>query len=332
MTAAQRAVTVNNYEVIYGRALSYIFMNDLCVVLGANGFIGSHLVESLLERGMQVRVFVRNKEKTKNLKTPKKLHSIAYGDFNNRNEVEKAVKGGTYVFDFIASSTPASSYLHSEDEIKLHLLPTVRLLEICQKNNIRKVIFPSSGGSVYGNLGNKNAKENDFLNPLSPHAVTKVAIEKFLYCYWVNYKLDYVIYRISNVYGERQKFKRLQGIIPAVLTKAVKNEVLDIYGNSVRDYIYVKDVVDFIANNFDKNHQNKIYNIGSGVGVSIKELLNIIEEETRLKLKVRLKERRPIDVERIVLDIERISKEFSFKPSVDLREGVRKFINAQTFR
>lgn len=299
-------------------------MNNLCVVLGGNGFIGSHLVDALLIRGMKVRVFVRNKKRTENIRKLGELHSIVYGDFSNSKEVEAAVKGGTYVFDFISSSTPASSYLYSEDEIKFHLLPTIQLLEICQKNNIKKVIFPSSGGSVYGDLSRGKAKEDDTLNPLSPHAVTKVAIEKFLYCYWINHKLDYIIYRISNVYGERQKFQKLQGIIPAVLTKAINNEVLDIYGNSIRDYVYVRDVADFIANNFDKDSQNKIYNIGSGIGTSIKELLSVIEKETGLKVKAKLRDRRSIDVERIVFDIGRVNEEFSFKPSMDLREGIKK--------
>lgn len=296
-----------------------------CLILGGDGFIGSHLVEDLLQRGYTVKVFGRIKNnKTKNLQHVKKDIEIISGDFANVQDVEKALKKVDYVFHFISASTPASSLHKPKEEIELNVLFTINLLQLCVKSNIEKIVFPSSGGSIYGNFSRGKAAEEAALNPISPHAIGKMFIEQFLHYYHLHHKLDYIIYRISNIYGERQLGKKQQGIIPTILNKAIKKEAVEIYGNTIRDYIYVKDVTTFIASNFNKKHKYRIYNLGSGKGIKLTDLVHRISEQTKLKIRTKKLTRRPIDINRIILDTKRIREEFDFTPKTSLKSGIKK--------
>lgn len=300
-----------------------------CLILGGDGFLGSHLVESLLKKGHSVIVFGRFKNnKVKNLNHVINRIELFSGDFLNTSNLEKALEGIDYVFHFISSSNPVTTINKPREEIELNILPTINLLSICARKGVKKIIFPSSGGSIYGNYPRGRASEEDLLNPISPHAIGKLIIERFLYYYFIQSKIDYVIYRISNVYGERQNIDSGQGIIPTIINKALQRKEIEIYGNTIRDYIYVRDVTSFIANNFDKEHKYRIYNIGSGKGTTLHNLLKIIKENTNLQLKIKKLEKRDCDIERIVLDTKRVREEFNFSPKVTLQEGIRKTYGA----
>lgn len=297
-----------------------------CLVLGGDGFIGSHLVEDLLQRGYAVRVFGRFKNKNvRNIQHIKKDVEIFSGDFLNTVDVDKAVANVDYVFHLISSSSPVSSVNKFEEEVRLNILPTINLLEICIKRKVKKIIFPSSGGSIYGNYPIGSPAEDEHLNPISPHAIGKLWIEQILNYYSIQNKLNYVIYRISNVYGERQQINKGQGIIPEVMTKALKGETIEIYGNTIRDYIYVKDVTSFIANNFFKQHTFRVYNLGSGKGIRLFQLLKIIGKETKITLSIKKLKRRPYDIERIILNTNRVKNEFNFSPKIMLKNGIKRF-------
>ena len=275
-------------------------------------------------RGYKVRVFGRFKnEKSKSLQHIKNNIEIFSGDFLYKPDVERALRNTDYVFHLISASTPASSLHKPKEEIEENVLSTINLLQLCVKNNIKKIIFPSSGGSIYGNFPKGKASEEDILSPISPHAIGKMFIEQFLNYYYYHHKLDYVIYRISNIYGERQVGKKQQGIIPIIFNKAIKGETVDIYGNTIRDYIYVKDVTTFIASNFNKKHKYKIYNLGSGKGIELADLLDIISKQTKVKIRTKKLKRRPTDIKRIILDTTRVRDEFNFIQKTTLKEGIK---------
>lgn len=300
-------------------------LNQKCLVLGGDGFLGSHLVDDLLQQGFNVRVFGRfKKNKLKNLNHVIKNIEIFSGDFLYTSDLKKALLNIDYVFHFISSSNPASTINKPEEEIELNVLPSINLLNICAEKKIKKIIFPSSGGSIYGNYPKGKASEMDLLNPISPHALGKLFIEQFLKLYLIQFKLDYVIYRISNVYGERQDIAKGQGIIPTIINKALNNQTIQIYGDTIRDYIYVKDVTSFIANNFYKKHKFKVYNLGSGKGVALSNLLKIIKEQTKLPLNVKQLARRSCDIQRIILNTKRAREEFFFTQKTKLKEGIKK--------
>lgn len=304
------------------------YLNRKCLILGGDGFLGSHLVDDLLQRGFDVRVFGRFQEnKVKNLNHVIKKIELFSGDFLNMSDLVKALNNVDYVFHFISSSNPASTINRPREEIELNVLPTINLLNICAKKKIKKFVFPSSGGSIYGNYPKGSASEMDLLNPISPHALGKLFIEQFLNYHLLQFKLDYVIYRISNVYGERQGINKGQGIIPTIINKALNKETVKIYGNTIRDYIYVKDITSFMANNFYKKHKFRVYNLGSGGGVTLFNLLRIIKEQIELPLHIRKLMRRSCDIQRIILNIKRVRQEFDFSPKTTLKDGIKKTYN-----
>lgn len=295
-----------------------------CLILGGDGFLGSHLVDDLLELGYEIRVFGRFNKHVKNLNHVLQKIELFSGDFLNPSDLEKALNNIDFVFHFISSSNPASTIDKPFEEMELNILPTIHLLNLCVKKRVKKIIFPSSGGSIYGNVSKGKASEKDLVNPISPHALGKLFIEQLLNYYYVQLGLNYVVYRISNIYGERQRINKGQGIIPTIISKALKEETIKIYGNTIRDYIYVKDVTSFIVNNFSKKQKFKIYNIGSGQGVTLFDLLKIIRRQIKLPLKIKQLERRSSDIERIVLDIKRVDQEFNFSQKTKLKVGIIK--------
>ncbi len=300
-------------------------MKDKCLVLGADGFIGSHLVEALLQRNFDVRIFGRfENNKFKNLEHVKNKLEICVGDFNNKNDILKAIKEIDYVFHFISYSNPASTSNNPLKEIEMNLLPTIYLLDLCIQHSIKKIIFPSSGGAIYGDSKKKKISEDTRLLPITPYAINKQTIEQYLYYYFSQKGLDYVVYRIANVYGERQIPKSGQGVIPTIISNTLQHQKVPIYGNTIRDYVYVKDVTDFIAENFNKKQRHKIYNVGSGRGVRLSKLIKIIENQISLKVNTQQLGNRTFDIERVILDISRINNEFLFKPTVDLSIGIKK--------
>ena len=300
-------------------------MGKKCLVLGGDGFLGSHLVDDLLARGYDVRVFDRfRKGHIKNLNHVKGKIEIHKGDFLNKRHLSRALQGVEYVFHFVSLSTPASTANDPQREIKLNLEGTLQLLDLCVKYGVKKVIYPSSGGAVYGNALDEVADETTQPRPMSPYAVTKLAIEEHLHYYRRQHNLPFVIYRIANPYGERQDPNGIQGAIPIFMKHMLKNELLELYGNTVRDYVYVKDVTGFIAENFAIKHKNSTYNVGSGRGVALFELVLMLAKTTQSMPRIKRLEKRPFDVQKIVLDISRSSEEFGFYPITSLEVGLEK--------
>lgn len=300
-------------------------MGKKCLVIGGDGFIGSHIVDDLLDRGFEVRVFDRfQKGRIKNLKHLKGKIEFHKGNFLNKWHLSRALKGVDYVFHFVSLSTPASTANDPHEEIRLNLDGTLQLLDLCVKYGIKKVVYPSSGGAVYGNALEEVASETTQPRPVSPYAVTKLTVEEYLHFYKRQYGLDFVIYRIANPYGERQDPNGIQGAIPIFMKHMIKGETLDIYGNTVRDYIYVKDATRFIAESFDQSHKNTTYNVGTGKGISLFELVLMLAKTTETTPKIKRLERRPFDVQKIVLDTTRANEEFGFYPETSLEVGLEK--------
>ena len=296
-----------------------------CLVLGGDGFIGSHLVEDLLARNLNVRVFEKlENNKLKNLGRVRKKIDLFFGDFRKKSDLNNAVKEVDFVFHFISLSNPASTVDNAKKDIEDNLINTINLLDACVKNKVKKIIFPSSGGSIYGTPKEGYAQEESPLNPITPYSINKLCIEKYLNYYKRYYNLDYVIYRISNAYGERQTTKGKQGVIPIIMEKVLNNETVDLYGNTIRDYIYIKDVTYFIGNNFDKDHKYTEYNLGSGKGLSLFRLVKLIEKINGAPIKINKLKRRKFDVKKIILDVSRIKNEFDFETKTDIKEGLEK--------
>jgi UDP-glucose 4-epimerase len=298
-----------------------------CLVLGGDGFIGSHLVDDLLDKGHEIRVFSRFHDgKSFNLEHLRSEIEFFPGNFLNLADLEEALKGIDYVFHMISTSTPASTMGDPLLDIDTNIRGTVNLLELCVESKIKKIIFPSSGGTIYGETEQENISEDTNTNPICPYGISKLAIEKYLDYFHKLHGLDYLIFRISNPYGERQNMTGNQGVIPIFLNLIRQNKPITIFGdgNSIRDYIYVKDVTGFMADASFMDTKHKMYNLGSGVGQSLNELVDVMKDICERNIKIEFKDARKNDIKKFVLDISRIKNEFEFTPKTNVKKGIKK--------
>lgn len=295
-----------------------------CLILGANGFLGSHLVDVLLEEDCDLRLFDRFSNKSQGRVNNSKAE-IFVGDFLNRNDLREALKGVDYVFHFISTTTPASAENDPEIDIDTNIRMSVALFQECVQQKIKKVIFASTGGSIYGDTGSQDKlSESTLPAPVSPYAIGKLTIEHYLRYFHTKFGLNSVTYRISNPYGDRQSLTSKQGVIPIFLQRIANKEPITVLGDGtmVRDYIYVQDVARMITASF-KSAKMPVYNLGSGQGVSLNELIESIREVTKMEIKI-IHSPKPLTyVQNVILDTTRFENEFNIKPQIPLEEGLR---------
>lgn len=299
-----------------------------CLVLGANGFIGSHVVDALAELGCFVRCFDRYK--TDDIIFANKQHhdiEIYRGDFLSRTSLEEALDGIEYVFHFISTTNPIISENDPMIDIDTNIRMSVELFEACAEKGIKKIIFASTGGTIYGNVDtNEPISEKTCPKPVSPYAIGKLTIENYLRYFKRKHSLNYVVLRISNPYGPRQNTLAGQGVILTFLEKIKNGLPIMVYGDGsmVRDYIYIEDVARMIVGSFEKDNQADVYNIGAGDGSSINDIVTIIESVTGVKPTTEHKPTPSTFVQSIVLDSSLFTSEFSIKPTTPLKEGIYK--------
>ena len=300
---------------------------DKILVLGADGFIGSNLVRSLLKDGHVIRAFDLFKDgQSRNLQDIEDKIEIFAGNFLNNDDIKRALDNIDYIFHFISLTTPGSSMNDPLIDVDTNIRGTISLLDECVNAGVKRVIFASSGGAIYGDQGKESYNEYDNTNPVSPYAISKLTIEKYLEYYSLHRGLDYLILRYANPYGVGQNVVGSQGIIPIFLNLVKQNKKITIFGDgeNVRDYIYIDDAIELTRLIFNKDTKYKIYNIGSGVGASINNVVDILETVVGKKIDVEMQSARDIDVRKIVLDIDRISNEVVYKKKTTLSEGIRK--------
>lgn len=305
------------------------------LVLGANGFIGSHLVDALADAGHSVRAFDRYGSKEPIFNENDNVDMFV-GDYLNKGDLNSALQGIDYVFHFISTTTPITAENDPTIDIETNIKTSVELFKLCVENDIKKVIFASTGGAIYGNseTQGKPHTEIDRASPVSPYAIGKLAIENYLEYFNRKHGLSSVSLRISNPYGERQPLHRKQGVIPIFLDNIVEGKPLTVYGDGsmIRDYIYVKDMAKMIVGMFDNENAQSLYNIGSGQGSSINELLQLVEKVTDTKPTVVHKDVPPTFVHEVVLDVSRFESDFGKTELTDLEVGMRstyEYIKAQ---
>jgi len=296
------------------------------LILGGCGFLGSHLVDGLLNNDYEVVVFDKVNVDTKNISNNLNKISLIKGDFTNKNDLQKAIRDIDYIFHFIGTTLPQSSTQNPIYDIETNVISTINLLEIAKSANVRRVIFASSGGTIYGIPQKVPIPEDHPTNPICAYGISKLMIEKYLHLYYQLYGLNYVSLRFSNAYGERQDPDKSQGVIAVFLGKIMRGDPLIIWGNGkvVRDYIYIKDIVNACLKAMNsKQTKYHIFNIGSGNGISLNELIEIMRKCAGKEIKVKYAQGRKIDVPINILDTTLAKKVFGWKPKVLIEQGIK---------
>lgn len=300
------------------------------LILGGLGFIGKNLIDELLDPGdYNLIIFDYNCNLPE--EWPKDSVKMYQGNFRSKIDLEKVFQENKIdtVFHLISTTIPSTSNDDILNDIDSNLNSTIFLLDLMKKYKSSKIVFASSGGTVYGLLENENINsfsENYQNNPICSHGIVKLAVEKYLYLYKYLYNIDYLILRIANPFGEGHS-SQSQGLINVVISNFVNKKNIIVWGDGkiVRDYIYVKDVAKIIKNIFEKKITNQIINIGSGVGHSVNDIINMIQKVTG-KFDVKKAENRKLDVPYSVLDVSKMKSIIDFKLT-DIREGIKNTYN-----
>ncbi|PWT99352.1 MAG: NAD-dependent epimerase [Candidatus Melainabacteria bacterium] len=299
------------------------------LVIGGNGFIGTHLVSALQRERMDVRVFDRYPSK---FVEPSKTVEYVIGDLGNHGALSEIVNDVDWVFHLAYTTLPKTSNDDPVYDVRSNLIDTIQLLQECSKAGVNKVVFISSGGTVYGVPKSVPIKESHPTDPFCSYGITKLAIEKYLHVFYHLNGLDYVVLRVSNPYGEGQNPHGKQGAIGVFLGRIAKGEPIKIWGSGevVRDYIYIEDVATALlaaARYRAKDGQPRIFNIGSGKGISLNELIAEIRQTVEVDVQVDYTPARALDVPVNILDIELAKERLGWQPFVDLGDGLARTWN-----
>lgn len=289
------------------------------LLIGGNGFVGSHVSDMLLRQGESVRVLDRYPER---FRAPNSEIDYRLGDFSDPKLLKLALEGVDIVVHLQSSTVPSTSEHNSLFDIESNLIPTVRLLEAMVENDCTRIAYLSSGGAVYGNPTQLPTPEDATLGPISSYGLVKSVIENYIH-YFGRYGIRSLVVRPSNLYGTRQGNTGVLGLINTLLEKALTDEEVVIFGDgsAIKDYVHINDLLGFL-NLAIRTEQDGVFNVGSGVGVSVKEVITVVESVIGRPLRVRFDRARPFDVAKIVLDISKARELVGWRPHTLLRDGV----------
>jgi len=300
-------------------------MGKKSLVLGGCGFLGSHVVDALLREGHTVTVFDKEKVDTTNIAHVLSEIRLIQGDFSNQRNVEDVIGDHEYIVHLIGTTLPQTSTENPAYDLESNVIPSLNLLDAAKRSRVKRLVFGSSGGTVYGVAKHLPLSEDHPTNPVSAYGISKLMIEKYLQLYAYHHSIDTVSLRVSNPYGERQSPFVAQGVVAAFVWKTLNGEPITIWGDGriIRDFIYVGDVAEmFIRAIVQDNQDARVFNIGSGVGTSLNDLLKIVERVIGKKPVVAYTKGRKVDIPANVLDVSRARQVFDWQPRVVMEDGI----------
>jgi UDP-glucose 4-epimerase len=297
------------------------------LVVGGLGFLGSHVVAALVSCGVRVTTYSRRPVASR----PRDFVALT-GDILERDRLRKAMEGADYVFHFAWTTVPQTSNENPEWDVQSNVVGSLALLETCCDAGVRRVIFASSGGTVYGGTSRELWKESSPTEPICSYGITKLAVEKYLALYRRTRGLDYRVLRISNAYGEGQRVDRPQGLIAVALEKAAAGEAIEVWGDGsvIRDYVYVGDIaeccVKACVSDVDE-YSPRTFNVSTGVGHSVREVIAAIERVSGRHVNTTYGTSRSCDADRVVLSNRLALERLDWAPRTTLVEGLARTWN-----
>lgn len=296
-------------------------MRSGILLVGGSGFLGLALARALVAAGREVHVVSRNV-------APGCREGITFhrGGQEDVAAIAPLLSICNNIVHLASTTTPGSSARHPAVDVLENLLPAVRFMEIMAGFPPERLIFVSSGGAIYGNPDRLPADESQIPSPLSNHAAGKVALEAFFSSFAHAHGISFATLRPSNLYGPGQGLRHGFGLVRTLLERALHSEAIEVWGdgNAVRDYLYIDDVVEACSLLLDAPHATGAYNAGSGTGVSILELIALVEKVTGHAIAVASRPTRGTDVRAIVLGSTRLRHATGWVPRTSLEDGLKR--------
>jgi len=296
------------------------------LVTGGAGFIGSHLVDKLIEKGHKV-VVVDNLStgKKENLNEKAKFYKIDICS-PKISEVFKKEKP-QIVFHFAAHIETRISVKNPLKDAETNILGSLNIFEACRFSGVKKIIFASSGGEIYGNAKKIPTPENYPLDPISPYAVAKLSVERYLISYSRLYGISFISLRFGNIYGPRQNPNGEAGVVAIFIKKMINNEPVIVHGNGkqTKDYIFIEDAIYASMLLFERK-KTGTYNIATGKESSVLYILKSLKKNINTGVNVKYIPMPSCGFKRGCLSIQKIKKELNWLPKYDLDYGLKKTV------
>ena len=297
------------------------------LVTGGAGFFGSNLVDVLIEQGHEVAV-------VDNLLTGKKEHVNPAAHFFELDVRDKklsqvlAQEKPEAVFHLAAQIDLRKSVEDPLWDAEENILGSINLLKLCQDfGGVKKIIFSSSGGAIYGDTNDIPTKESHQENPVSPYGIAKLTIDKYLHYYHQVFGLPYISLRYSNIYGPRQNAKGEAGVVAIFCDRLLSGQSVVINGNGsqTRDYVYVTDVVQANLLALD-SAKVAVYNIGTGIETNVNQIADLIKKNINPEAEFSHGPAKAGEQQRSCLDANKAKVELGWQPAVDLAVGIQKTV------
>ena len=297
-----------------------------CLLIGGSGFAGINICKAFITKGYNVSIASKKGEHYYRIRELFPKINIIPIDFTSYVEWHKILRNIDFVYHMVSTTTPTNKDLLYD--FTSNVLPTIKLLEACVNKSLELIYF-SSGGAVYGLPRYMPIDERHRTDPISAYGIHKLSVEKCIEYYGRMYGLKYRILRISNLYGAYQDCNRNQGVIAVFLSRILKQECIEIWGSgsAIRDYIYIDDLINFCFKLMHYKGEERIFNVGSGKGYSLNEVVELFRIKTNNLFRVKYLPCRIQDVSANVLDISLSEKELDWHPQISLSEGIDKMIS-----
>lgn len=294
------------------------------LILGGGGFIGSTIADLLLLDGHELRIFERPRVTPYRKFAESERVEWITGDFSSTHDVSDAINNMDVILHLVSTTLPKNSNDDPIYDVQSNVVATLQMLNAMVAQKVRKIVFISSGGTVYGNPVYLPVDEKHPTDPLVSYGITKLAIEKYLQMYSHLYGIRAITLRVANPYGERQRIETAQGAVGVFLHHALKGLPIEIWGDGsvTRDYIHVSDVAEAFVRAVEYTGSKSVFNISSGSGTSLNELIVMLEKVLGKSIERHYLPARPFDVPVSVLSNDLAREELKWVPSTSMHDGI----------
>ena len=294
------------------------------LIFGGGGFIGSTIADRLLLDGHNLRIFERPRVPPYRAFSQTENVEWVGGDLSSTHDVTSAMQGIDVVLHLVSTTLPKNSNDDPIYDVQSNVVATLQMLNAMVEAKVDRIVFISSGGTVYGRPAYVPIDEKHPTDPLVSYGITKLAIEKYLHMYTHLHGIQSVTLRVANPYGERQRVETAQGAVGVFLHNALRGKPIDIWGDgsTTRDYIHVSDVAEAFVQAVHYRGSANVFNVSSGVGTSLNELLAMLETTLGHPIERRHLPGRPFDVPVSVLSNTLARKELHWSPRVLMPAGL----------
>lgn len=294
-------------------------------IIGAGGFIGTQVASYLQTCGHSLNLFGRSPPPA-HLYLNSQISDWYVGDASNPIELNKCFRGVEVVLHLASTTTPITSEADPDFDLSSNTAITASITSAARQQGIRKIIFLSSGGTVYGEPQYLPVDEKHPTNPKVSYGNTKIESEKILLAQNQHESTNNIILRVSNPYGPSQVGDRLQGVVGVFIHKALMGDPISVWGDGdvIRDYLYIDDLLSGINAAINYGGNEAIFNIASGRGASLNQIIELIEKYLQREIQKEYGVQRAFDVKTSVLDIQKAKSELQWEPKISLEDGVFK--------